>query len=53
MGKRGYKAKPTCSKGHDISIVGRNSSGNCKQCRSDYDRVRREFIKKHFPKESL
>lgn len=51
MGKRGYKAKPTCSKGHDISIVGRTKSGNCKQCQSDYYRVRREFIRNNFPKE--
>jgi hypothetical protein len=42
-----------CFKGHDISLVGRTDSGNCKQCLRDYYRVRREFIRKNFPKESL
>jgi hypothetical protein len=46
--KSGPKIKPTCSKGHDISVVGRTKSGNCKQCKSDYYRIRREFIKKYF-----
>jgi hypothetical protein len=50
MGKRGPKAKLTCSKGHDIGTVGRNSSGNCKKCRQEYDKERREFIKKYFKK---
>jgi hypothetical protein len=40
--------KLTCSKGHDIAVVGRNSSGNCKKCRYEYDAVRREFIRKYF-----
>ena len=53
MGKRGFQPKETCSKGHIIAEVGRNSSGNCKKCQSDYYKIRREFIKEHFPKESL
>ena len=52
MGKRGFKSKPICSKGHDISVVGRTKAGNCKQCQSDYYKARWEFIKKNF-KESL
>jgi hypothetical protein len=44
----GSKPKPVCKNGHDISEVGRNSSGNCRKCRQEYDAVRREFIRKHF-----
>ncbi len=46
--KSGPKPKPTCSKGHDIFIVGRTSSGNCKQCKRDYYRIRWQFASKHF-----
>jgi hypothetical protein len=46
--KSGPKPKPVCKNGHDISVVGRTKSGNCKQCKSDYYRIRREFIKKYF-----
>jgi len=46
--KTGPKSKPTCAKGHNIAVVGRTKSGNCKQCKSDYYRVRREFIRDHF-----
>ena len=46
--KSGPKIKSTCSKGHNISYVGRTESGNCKQCQADYYRIRREFIKEHF-----
>lgn len=41
--KSGPKIKPTCSKGHVIADVGRTKSGNCKQCKSDYYKVRRQF----------
>lgn len=51
--KSGPKIKPICSKGHIIAEVGRTKSGNCKQCKSDYYKVRREFLKEHFPKDSL
>jgi hypothetical protein len=44
----GSKPKPVCKNGHDIAEVGRTASGNCKQCKSDYYRVRREFIREHF-----
>jgi hypothetical protein len=46
---RKHNAK--CSRGHDISIVGRTKSRNCKQCLRDYQAIRREFIKKNFPKQ--
>jgi len=49
--KSGPKVKPTCAKGHVIAEVGHTESGNCKKCQSDYYKVRREFIKEHFPKE--
>ena len=42
-----------CSKGHEIDLVGRTDSGNCKKCQSDYYKVRREFIKEHFNEKSL
>lgn len=32
----GSKPKPVCKNGHEISVVGRNSSGTCKQCAKDY-----------------
>jgi hypothetical protein len=51
MAKSGPKPKLTCSKGHNFSLVGKTKSGNCKQCKSDYYRVRREFIKQHFLKQ--
>jgi hypothetical protein len=51
MKKEPKPRKLTCSKGHDISIVGRTKSRNCKQCQSDYYKERREFIKKYFPKQ--
>jgi hypothetical protein len=38
----------TCTKGHDIAVVGRNSSGNCRKCRQEYDAIRRKFIREHF-----
>jgi hypothetical protein len=41
-----------CSKGHEIDLVGRTDSGNCKQCQRDYYKSRWEFIRKNF-KESL
>jgi hypothetical protein len=44
----GSKPKPICKNGHDISIVGRNSSGNCRKCRQEYDAIRREFIREYF-----
>lgn len=44
------KKQLKCSKGHDLSIVGKTKSRNCKQCQSDYYKVRREFIRKNFPK---
>ena len=39
-----------CSKGHNIALVGRTKSGNCKQCQSDYYKIRRQFVKDNFPK---
>jgi hypothetical protein len=51
MTKHGFPAKETCSKGHIIADVGRTKSGNCKKCNQDYYKIRREFIKEHFPKE--
>lgn len=48
--KSGPKPKPTCSKGHDISVVGRNKSGNCKQCDKEWHKARWDWIKKTFPK---
>ena len=48
--KSGPKVKETCIKGHNIALVGRTKSGNCKQCQSDYYKVRREFIRDNFPK---
>jgi hypothetical protein len=48
--KPGPKPKNLCSKGHNISTTGRTKSGNCKQCQSDYYKIRREFIRKHFNK---
>lgn len=50
MAKVGPKIKETCSKGHDISIVGRTKSGNCKLCNQEYYKIRREFIRDNFPK---
>jgi len=50
MGKRGFQPRETCSKGHIIAEVGRTKSGNCKQCKSDYYKVRRQFVKDNFPK---
>lgn len=48
-GKRGgSKPKPICKNGHDISIVGRDKSGNCKKCKQEYSRIRWEFIKNNF-----
>jgi hypothetical protein len=41
-----------CSKGHNISVVGRTKSGNCKKCQSDYYKERREFIRKYFNKKA-
>lgn len=52
--KSGPKPKPTCSKGHNFSLVGKTKSGNCVQCQKDYYKVRRDFLREHFPKnESL
>jgi hypothetical protein len=42
-----------CSKGHDIVLVGRTKSGNCKICQQQYYKERWEFIRKNFPKSSL
>jgi hypothetical protein len=42
-----------CSKGHDISIVGRTKAGNCKLCQQEYFKKRWDFIRKNFPKDSL
>lgn len=46
--RSGPKVKSTCAKGHDISEVGRTSSGNCKQCKRDYYRIRWQFASKNF-----
>jgi len=37
-----------CSKGHNIAVVGRNSSGHCNECHKEYYKKRWEFIKEHF-----
>jgi hypothetical protein len=50
MGKRGFQPRETCTKGHNIAEVGRTKSGNCKVCNQEYYKIRREFIKKNFPK---
>lgn len=50
--KTGPKPKLLCNKGHETVIVGRTTSGNCKQCHSDYYKVRWEFLKENFPKPS-
>jgi hypothetical protein len=31
-----YEVKPTCKYGHDVSILGRTKSGNCKACMKEY-----------------
>jgi hypothetical protein len=46
--KSGPKPKPKCKNGHDISVVGRTKSGNCKKCKSDYYKKRWQFVTKHF-----
>jgi hypothetical protein len=46
--KPGPKPKLVCSKGHDISVVGRTKSGNCKKCKQEYSQVRQQFIKDNF-----
>lgn len=46
--KSGPKPKRTCSKGHDISLLGRTKSGNCKQCNTNYYKERWDFIRKQF-----
>ena len=51
--KSGPKIKPTCSKGHNILIVGRTKSGNCKKCKKEYSQVRQQFIKEHFNEQKL
>jgi hypothetical protein len=53
MGKRGFQPKEICSKGHDISVVGRTKAGNCKKCQSEYYKERWDFIRKQFPKEDI
>jgi hypothetical protein len=53
MPKPGPKPKKTCSKGHDISEVGRYKSRNCKECKREYEKERREFLKKYFNKKDL
>jgi hypothetical protein len=53
MRKKEQKTRSICSKGHDINLVGRTKSGNCKMCHQEYYKARWLFIKNNFPKESL
>jgi hypothetical protein len=46
--KSGPKPKLVCKNGHNISVVGRTSSGNCKKCQSDYYKARWKFATKRF-----
>lgn len=48
----GSKPKLVCKNGHDILVVGRNSSGHCKQCHKEYYQRRWEYIKNNFKEQS-
>jgi hypothetical protein len=46
--KQTRRKKVKCKNNHDIAVVGRTPSGNCKKCQSDYYRKRWDFIRRNF-----